>query len=43
MLGASNYTYTEARWSEALPEWIGAHVNAFNAIGGVPVRWCATT
>ena len=36
VLGASNYTYAEARWSEALPEWIGAHVNAFTAIGGVP-------
>ena len=35
VLGASNYTYAEARWSEALPEWIGAHVNAFTAIGGV--------
>ena len=36
VLGASNYTYAEGRWSEALPEWIGAHVNAFTAIGGVP-------
>jgi len=36
VLGASNYTYAEARWSEALPEWIGAHVNAFTAIGRVP-------
>src|SRR5262249_4916324 len=36
VLGASNYTYAEARWSEALPEWIGAHVNAFTAISGVP-------
>ena len=35
VLGASNYTYTEARWSEALPEWIGSHVNAFNVIAGV--------
>jgi transposase len=34
-LGASNYTYAEARWSETLPDWIGAHVNAFAAIGGV--------
>ena len=24
-----------ARWSETLPDWIGAHVNAFSAIGGV--------
>jgi len=35
-LGASNYTYAEARWTETLPDWIGAHVNAFHAIGGVP-------
>jgi transposase len=35
VLGASNYLYAEARWSEALPDWIGAHVNAFTAIGGV--------
>ena len=34
-LGASNFTYAEARWTETLPDWIGAHVNAFNAIGGV--------
>jgi transposase len=35
-LGASNFTYAEARWTETLPDWIGAHVNAFAAIGGVP-------
>jgi transposase len=35
-LGASNYTYAEARWTERLPDWIGAHVNALAAIGGVP-------
>ena len=35
-LGASNYTYAEARWSEGLADWIGAHVNAFTTIGGVP-------
>ena len=35
-LGASNFTYAEARWTETLPDWIGAHVNAFNAIGAVP-------
>jgi transposase len=34
-LGASNYTYAEARWTETLPDWIDAHVNAFAAIGGV--------
>ncbi len=35
-LGASSYTYAEACWSETLPEWIGAHVNAFDFLGGVP-------
>jgi transposase len=35
-LGASNYTYVEARWSEGLADWISAHVNTFTAIGGVP-------
>jgi transposase len=35
VLGASNYTYAEARWSEALPDWIGAHVNTFATIGGI--------
>jgi transposase len=35
-LGASNYTYAEARWTETLPDWISAHVNALAAIGGVP-------
>ena len=28
VLGASNYTYAEARWSEGLADWIGVHVNA---------------
>jgi transposase len=36
VLGASNYTYAEARWSEGVADWIGAHVNSFSAIGGVP-------
>ena len=36
VLGASNHTYAEARWTEGLADWIGAHVNAFADIGGVP-------
>ena len=35
-LGASNFTYAEARRTETLPDWVGAHVNALAAIGGVP-------
>src|SRR5882724_6469612 len=35
-LGASSYTYAEARWSETLRDWIGAHVNALDFLGGVP-------
>jgi len=34
-LGASNYTYAEAQWSQDLPNWIGGHVRAFAFFGGV--------
>lgn len=34
VLGASNYTYVEACWSQGLPEWIAAHVHAFRFFGG---------
>ena len=36
VLGASSFIYTEATASQALADWIGAHVNALTAIGGVP-------
>ena len=36
VLGASNYTYAEAHWSQELPNWIGAHVRALSFLGGVP-------
>jgi len=36
-LGASNYTYCEATWSQGLPDWIGSHVRTFAFLGGVPV------
>jgi transposase len=36
VLGASNYTYAEATWSQTSPEWIGSHVRALEYIGGVP-------
>lgn len=36
VLGASNYTFAEATWSQSLPDWIGSHVRAFEALGGVP-------
>ena len=29
-LGASNYTYAEAHWSQSLPNWIAAHVRALD-------------
>ena len=28
-LGASNYTYVEATWTQSLPDWISSHVRAF--------------
>src|SRR5207244_8282392 len=36
VMGASNYTFVQARFSEALPDWIGAHVDALSFMGGVP-------
>jgi len=36
VLGASNYTYAEATWTQALPDWIGSHVRAFAFLGGAP-------
>ena len=35
-LGASSYTYAEATWTQALPNWIGSHTRAFAYFGGVP-------
>jgi transposase len=35
VLGASNYTYAEATWSQSLPDWIASHNRAFNFFGGV--------
>jgi transposase len=37
-MGASNYTYAEASWTQTLPDWIGAHVRALAFIGGVPAQ-----
>lgn len=36
VLGASNYIYAEAHWSQTLPDWIAAHVRMFEHFGGVP-------
>jgi transposase len=35
-LGASNYTYAEAQWSQSLPNWIAAQVRALAFLGGAP-------
>ena len=36
VLGASNYTYAEATWTQSLPDWIGSNLRALTFIGGVP-------
>ena len=36
VLGASNYTYAEATWTQSLPDWIGAQVRMLAFFGGVP-------
>lgn len=34
-LGASNYTYAEATWTQQLPDWIASHVRMVEFFGGV--------
>jgi transposase len=36
VLGASNYTYAEATWTQSLPDWISSHVRTLAFLGGVP-------
>ena len=36
VLGASNYTYAEAHWSQQLLDWIAAHVRMLEFFGGTP-------
>jgi transposase len=36
VLGASNYTFIEATWTQQLPDWIGSHVRALNFLGACP-------
>jgi transposase len=36
VMGASNFTYAEATWTQSLADWIGAHVRAFEFLSGVP-------
>lgn len=36
VLGASNYTYAEATWTQGLGDWIGSHLRAFEFYDGVP-------
>jgi len=34
-LGASNYTFAEATWTQQLPDWIASHVRMLEYFGGV--------
>jgi len=36
VLGASNYTFAEATWSQGLADWLGSHVRALGYLGGCP-------
>ena len=35
-MGASNYTYCEATWTQSLPDWLGSHARTFAYLGGIP-------
>lgn len=36
VLGASNYTFAEATFSQKLEDWVSSHIRAFEFFGGVP-------
>lgn len=36
VMGASNYTFACASWSQKQEDWLNAHVQAFEFLGGVP-------
>jgi len=36
VLGASNYLFAEATWSQSSEDWISSHVHALEFFGGVP-------
>ena len=36
VLGASNYIYCEATWTQSLQDWLGSHARTFDYLGGVP-------
>jgi transposase len=36
VLGASNYIFSEATWTQSLPDWLSSHARAFEFLGGVP-------
>jgi transposase len=38
VLGACNYTYAEATWTQGLIDWIGSHVRTFAFYGGVTAQ-----
>lgn len=40
VLGASNYAFAEATWTQSLPDWINSHVRAFAFFDGVSELVC---
>ena len=38
VMGASNFTYAEATWTQSLADWTGSHVRAFAFMGGVAMQ-----
>ena len=36
VLGCSNFTHAEATWTQSAADWLGSHVRALAAFGGVP-------
>lgn len=42
-LGASNYTYAEATWTQSSRDWLMSHVRMFEYFGGIPTMCRVST
>ena len=36
VMGASKYTYSEATWTQSLPDWIASHIRTFEYLQATP-------
>jgi hypothetical protein len=43
VMGATNYTFAEATYSQSLPDWLSSHARSFDFLGACRKWWCRIT